>query len=148
MRAPRGLPSALEGLPTRGEKDLGDDEGGHVSSVAVSGRLHLPDRSVRAELVFSDPSGAVLVPFRSDNAGRFSGSLPARRGGWSVDVHVAGPPLSLQQHFEGVEALPAPGQSTAWVDLELPPVALRGRVVSEGRPVAGVAVVATHAGLD
>ena len=148
MRAPRGLSSALVVaqvlLATSGEAF----EGARASSVAVSGRVHLPGRSVRAELIFSDPSGAVLVPFRSDKAGRFSGTLPARRDGWTVDVHLEGPPLSLQRHFEGITALPVPGRSTAWVDLELPPVALRGRVVSEGRPAAGVAVVATHTGPD
>jgi len=111
--------------------------------------VHLPGRSVRAELLFSDPSGAVLVPFRSDGAGHFSGTLPARSEAWTVDVHVAGPPLTLQQHFEAVAVVPAPGRSEAWVDLELPPVALSGRVVREGGgPAAGVVVVATHAGPD
>ena len=115
-----------------------------VPTLPVAGRVGLPDRGVRAALAFTDPSGAVRVALTSDAGGRFHGFLPRLPGGrWMVDVDVPGPPLTLRRHFEDVRV----AGNHAWVELALPPVVLRGTVVSEdAEPVADVAVTATALG--
>jgi len=100
----------------------------------VAGRVRLGTRTLRARLVFSSESGGEPVTLTSDDDGRFEGWLLAARdtveGRWTVDVHAAQP--SIHRRLEGVSVPPARGETSAWLELELPLVAVRGTVVGPG----------------
>lgn len=112
-----------------------------LMSAKVAGRVSLSSMPVRAQLVFSNDAGGQSVTLQSDNNGRFQGTLPVTdpdATSWTVEARVAQPPVT--QQLLGVN-VPVGSGNTAWLDLELPSVAVRGSVVSSsGKPQAGADV--------
>jgi hypothetical protein len=113
-----------------------------VSIATLAGRVRLGARPLRARLTFVSEAGAGPVSLESDDEGHFEGSLPteATRGaGWTVEVEAAQPPVS--RRLEVVVA--ASKEGPVWLDLVLPLVSARGRVVDlEGRGAPGAEVSA------
>jgi hypothetical protein len=110
-----------------------------VGFLEVAGRVRLGARPVRARLIFSNEGGGESAPasLMSGEDGRFQGVLPVSAGGpatlWTVEVRSREPPIL--RRIEGVSVRPAAGETAARLELELPIVAVRGRVVSaEGEP--------------
>ncbi len=110
-------------------------------SAKVAGRVSLSSMPVRAQVVFSNDAGGQSVTLQSDNNGRFQGTLPVTdpdATSWTVEARVAQPPVT--QQLLGVN-VPVGSGNTAWLDLELPSIAVRGSVVSpSGKPQAGADV--------
>jgi hypothetical protein len=126
--------------------DLGASSGPlslRLASVKVAGRVLLSSQPVRARLVFLNDAAGASVMLKSDDDGRFQGLLPVRpnireTSSWTVEAHVARPPVS--QKLLGV-SVPVGGAATAWLDLELPTIAVRGSVVSsDGQPQHNIQV--------
>jgi hypothetical protein len=126
--------------------DLGADSGPlslHLASVKVAGRVLLKMQPVRARLVFSNEAGGEPVTLNSDDQGSFQGLLPiaadALETTWIVDAHVAQP--HTNRRLVDVEVPSVTGGASAWLDLVLPTIAVRGSVVSEdGKPQHGTQV--------
>jgi hypothetical protein len=126
--------------------DLGEGSGPlllRLGSVSVAGRVKLNSRPVRAQLVFSNNAGGESATLTSDSNGHFQGVLPmapgAQESSWTVVAHVAQPPVT--QRLLGVSVQPAGGGASAWLDLELPAIPVRGSVVSpDGQPQPNVQV--------
>jgi len=120
--------------------DLGKQSGPlllRAQSVAVKGRVTLGEQPVRARLLFSNHAGGEPVTLKSDAEGRFAGLLPiaadARETSWSVEAHTAQPESTRRIASVTVPTVAA-GMSAS-LDLELPLIAVRGRVIGEdGKP--------------
>lgn len=115
----------------------------HLASVRVAGRVSLSMQPVRARLIFSNNGGSESATLTSDDNGRFQGLLPVRPGvqetSWTVDAHVTQPPV--KQRLLGINVHPAAEGTRAWLDLDLPMIAVRGSVVSpDGQPQGGAEV--------
>jgi len=119
----------------------------HLGSVNVSGRVLLSSQPVRARLVFANNAGGGTATLSSDDNGRFEGVLPAsgtQESTWTVEAHVVDPPVV--QRVSGVRLAPANGTTNQWLDLDLPSIAVHGRVVSpNGQPQAAVQVTCEDA---
>jgi hypothetical protein len=114
-----------------------------VGFVEVAGRVLLGLQPLRARLVFVNEAGGEPATLTSDDGGRFQGLLPVAPGApetrWTVEAHAAQPPI--HRRLEGVRVEPVAGGSSAWLELALPMVAVRGTVVSEGgKPQSGAQV--------
>jgi len=126
--------------------DLGTSTGPlslRLASVRVAGRVLLSMQPVRARLDFVSDTGEQSATLASDERGRFQGLLPvefgAQESNWTVDAHVAQPPVSRRMTGVSVPQV-APG-ATASLELALPTIAVRGSVVSEeGQPQRGAQV--------
>ena len=126
--------------------DLGANSGQlslRLASVRVRGQVMLASQPVRARLLFSNQAGGEPVTLKTDESGRFQGLLPiapdVRETSWIVEAHVAQP--ASTRRIAGVNVPSVPSGSSAWLDLMLPIIAVRGTVVSEnGRPRAGTQV--------
>lgn len=112
----------------------------HLLSAKVAGRVSLGSIPVRAKLVFTNDAGGQSVTLQSDNNGRFQGVLPVtdvQATSWTVEAHVAQPPVT--QQLLGVN-VPV-SNNRAWLDLDLPAIAVHGSVVSpNGKPQQGAQV--------
>jgi hypothetical protein len=112
--------------------------------VRVAGRVLLSTQPVRARLVFfNDEAAGAPVTLTSDDHGSFQGLLPVAAGvretSWVVEAHVMQPP-SIRR-LTDVSVSSATAGAKAWLDLDLPTIAVRGTVVSEeGQPQRGVQV--------
>lgn len=130
----------------RKDFDLRPDSGAlalHLAWVRVAGRVLLNDQPVRARLMFSNQNGGEPVTINSDDGGRFAGLLPIAAGAqdstWNIEAHVEHPKTT--RRLVGVDVPPVANGSKAWLDLELPPMPIRGTVVSEdSRPQSGAQV--------
>lgn len=114
-----------------------------VGFVGVAGRVLLSTQPLCARLVFFNEAGGEPVTLTSDDDGRFQGLLPVAPGvletRWTVEVHGAQPPVN--RRLESVSVHSAAGEASAWLELALPIVAVRGIVVSEGgEPQSGAQV--------
>jgi hypothetical protein len=102
--------------------------------VGVAGRVRLGTQPLRARLAFGNETGGEPVTLESDDDGRFQGLLPvapdSRESRWTVEAHAAQPPI--RRRLEGVSVPSVAGEASAWLELALPMVAVRGTVVSEG----------------
>ncbi len=125
--------------------DLGERSGPlalHLASVNVAGRVRLSMQPVRARLFFVNNAGGQSATLISGDDGRFQGVLPVtpdihQNSSWTVDAHVSQPPVS--QHLLNVN-VPI-SSAKAWLDLELPRIAVRGNVVSaDGQAQRGAQV--------
>ena len=116
-----------------------------VSVVTLAGRVRLGDRPLRARLTFVSKTGAGPLSLESDDGGLFEGALPgegARDAAWSVEVESVQPPVSRRLEVVVAGSRDAP----AWLDLDLPLVSARGKVLDlEGRPAPGAQVTAEEA---
>jgi len=139
--------SSSDGTPwLQQDFDLGAGSGPlslRLASVRVAGRVLLNAQPVRARLVFSDEAGGEPVTLNSDDQGDFQGLLPiaadAQETTWIVDAHVAQP--HTNRRLVDVEVPSLPGGASAWLELVLPMLAVRGTVVSEdGQPQHGTQV--------
>lgn len=116
----------------------------HLGSVRVAGRVTLSSRPVRARLLFfNDEAGGAPVTFDSDDQGNFQGLLPVApdvaETSWVVEAHVAQP--SSIRRMDDVSVQSVSGGKSAWLELALPTIAVRGTVVSEeGEPQSSVQV--------
>jgi hypothetical protein len=110
----------------------------------VAGRVLLSMQPVRGRLVFfNDEAGGQPVTLTSDEDGRFQGILPvasdARETSWIVEAHSD--QLSSSRRLESVNVPLLAGGARAWLELDLPAIAVRGTVVSDdGQPQRGVEV--------
>ncbi len=126
--------------------DLGAESGPlslRVGSMAVAGRVLLGAQPLGARLVFFNEAGGEPATLTSDDDGRFQGLLPTGpevlETRWTVEVHAAQPPI--KRRLEGVSVQSVAGAASAWLELALPMVAVRGTVVSEaGEPQSGAQV--------
>jgi hypothetical protein len=115
-----------------------------LAFVRVAGRVLLSMQPVRAHLVFfNDAAGGEPVTFISDDDGRFQGVLPvapdAKETNWVVEARSG--ESQINRRLEGVSVPLTAGGATAWLELELPAIAVRGSVVSdEGQPQRNVQV--------
>jgi hypothetical protein len=112
--------------------------------VAVAGQVLLGTRPLRARLVFSSEAGGEPVTLASDEDGRFQGWLLGARDAlesrWTVEVNAAQP--SIRRRLEGVSLPSAGGEASAWLELSLPAVGVRGTVVAPGgEPQSGAEVI-------
>jgi hypothetical protein len=113
----------------------------HLPIVHADGVVSLGTKPVPAVLWFGGAHGAVKIPAKSDEKGKFEVSLPAAPETWSADIGNGR--LHLYAHLDGIDARPAPGASTAHLRLELPDTAIRGVVVDEaGTPLPDIPVQA------
>ena len=115
-----------------------------IGSLSVAGRVTMSSQPVRARLVFTNNAGGETAALTSDDSGRFQGFLPVPSGDqestWTVEAHVVQPPVT--QQLLGVTVRPGEGGASAWLDLDLPSVAVHGSVVSpEGKPQPSVQVI-------
>lgn len=115
-----------------------------VAFVKVAGRVRLGSQPLRARLEFFNQDGGEPAMLASDGDGRFAGLLPmapdVAETGWTVEAHVADPPI--RRRLEGVRVLSVAGKAADPLDLALPAVAVRGTVVSEdGEPQVGAQVI-------
>jgi hypothetical protein len=120
-----------------------------VGLVPVAGRVRLGARPLRARLVFTNAAGGEPATLASDEDGRFQGLLPIGtdvvESLWTVEAHGAQPPV--QRRLESVRVPPPSGAGSAWLELALPMVAVRGTVVSEeGEPRSGAQVTIEDTG--
>jgi Carboxypeptidase regulatory-like domain len=114
-----------------------------LAFVGVAGRVRLGARPLRARLVFVNEVGGEPATLTSDDDGRFRGLLPVApdvvETRWTVEAHAAQPPIN--RRLQGVTVRPAVGEASAWLELSLPMVAVRGAVVSAaGDPQSGAQV--------
>lgn len=132
--------------------DLGKNSGQlslRLASVKVRGQVMLASQPVRARLLFSNEAGGEPVTLKTDQDGRFQGLLPiapdVKETSWIVEAHVAQPPST--RLISGVNVQSVPTESSAWLDLILPLIAVRGTVISEnGRPQRGTQVTLENSG--
>ena len=115
-----------------------------LGEVRVAGRVLLSSQPVRARLFFFNNAGGESATLTSDDEGRFQGVLPGaaanQASSWTVEAHVAQPPVT--QRLLNVSVEPPGGEASAWLDLDLPAVAVHGNVVSpNGKPQRGVEVI-------
>ena len=121
----------------------------HLAFVRVAGRVTLGIQPVRGRLVFSSDTLGEPATLTSDDHGSFQGLLPVESDVqetiWTVEAHGAQPPIN--RRLEGVSVPSVAGGATAWLELALPTIAVRGTVVSEeGQPQHGVQVTFEDAG--
>ena len=114
-----------------------------LASLDVEGRVRLNSTPVRARLLFFNDAGGQKAALTSDNDGHFQGVLPVAPGvqetSWTIETHVYKPPV--RQRLLGVSVHPSDGGAKAWLDLELPTIAVYGTVVAaDGRPQPGAQV--------
>jgi hypothetical protein len=104
-----------------------------LASVRVAGQVLLNAQPVRARLLFSNQAGGEPVTLASDDQGRFKGILPvapdAQETLWTVEAHLSHP--ETIRRLEGVAVPKVAAGSSAWLDLELPAIPVRGTVISE-----------------
>ncbi|HTW62723.1 MAG TPA: carboxypeptidase regulatory-like domain-containing protein, partial [Terracidiphilus sp.] len=120
-----------------------------LASVSVAGQVLLNGQAVRARLLFSNQAGGDPVTLLSDDQGRFKGLLPvapdAQETMWSIEAHVAHP--STVRRLESIAVPKVAAGASAWLDLELPTVPVRGTVLSaDGQPQDGAQVTFEAAG--
>lgn len=130
-------------MSSRGEKWLGQEirieEGSgplalELALVKVEGTVKLGTQPLAASLSFGGIYGAVSIPFRSDESGRFTGFLP-KAGAWEVDVTADDPPVT--RRFRGVDVQASEAAGHASVEIVLEDAKVTGEVVDEdGRPLA------------
>jgi hypothetical protein len=116
----------------------------HMSSANVAGRVTMSSQPVSARLVFTNNAGGESATLFSDDTGHFHGLLPIAPGmqesSWTVEAHVAQPPLT--QHLLDVSVQATNSGAAAWLDLQLPAILVRGTVLSaDGKPQRQVEVV-------
>ncbi len=109
----------------------------HLAAVRVAGTVLLNGQPVCARLLFSNEDGGDPVPLQSDEGGHFAGRLPIAAGVpdsvWAVEAHVKRP--ETVRRLTGIDVPTVAAGSSAWLDLELPSMPVRGIVVSEdGKP--------------
>jgi hypothetical protein len=120
-----------------------------LASVRVAGQVLLKAQPVRARLLFSNQAGGEPVALSSDDQGRFTGILPVGPGAqetlWTVEAHLSHP-----QTIRRLEAVAVPkvaAGASAWLDLELPAIPVRGTVLSEdNQPQSNAQVTLEAAG--
>ena len=113
--------------------------------IHVEGTLTLGAEPVSGRLLFGEISGSARVEMRSDETGRFEGTLPCD-GDWSVSVDA--PEVSVHRTFSRIPVA-ADASGAAQVRIELPNTVLRGRVLDErGLPVPGIVGVLPLGGAD
>lgn len=104
-----------------------------LASVNVAGQVLLNAQPVRARLLFSNQAGGEPVTLSSDDQGRFKGILPVAPGSqetfWTVEAHVAYP--ETIRRLESVAVPKVAAGASAWLDLELPTIPVRGTVFSQ-----------------
>ena len=108
----------------------------------VEGEVRLNSQPVRARLTFHNDAGGEPMTLTSDDGGFFQGLLPVTPGvqktKWTVEANGVQPPIS--RRLSGVTVQSA-GETSAWLDLDLPAFAVHGTVVSEkGQLQSGVQV--------
>jgi hypothetical protein len=139
--------SSSDGMPWLQQNfDLGAGSGPlslRLASVKVAGEVLLNTQPVRARLVFSNEAGGEPVTLNSDDQGRFHGLLPitadAQATSWIVDAHVEQP--HTNRRLVDVDVPSVAGGASAWLELVLPTIAVRGTAVSEdGQPQRGAQV--------
>ena len=115
-----------------------------LAYVKVAGRVLLSGQPVRARLIFfNDEAGGQPVTLTSDDSGGFQGLLPVaadvKESSWVVEAHSD--QLSSSRRLTGVNVPSAAGGARAWLELELPTIAVHGTVVSDdGQAQRGVEV--------
>lgn len=102
----------------------------------VSGEVRLSTIPVRARLVFHNDAGGEPTTLTSDDSGFFQGLLPVTPGleetKWTVEARAASPPISRRLTDVSLRTV---GETSEWLDLELPMYAVHGTVTSEdGKP--------------
>lgn len=109
-----------------------------VDVIPVRGTLEWAGEGLEGEVIFGTAHGAMSLRMRSDAEGHFEGSLPYE-GEWPLEIVING--ASGTHALEPVVVRKRPGKSYAEVQIELPNTALRGKVVQDGKPVAGAIVL-------
>jgi hypothetical protein len=129
--------SSSDGTPwLKQDFDLHADSGPlalRLASVSVAGQVLLNAQPVRARLLFSNQAGGDPVTLSSDDQGRFKGVLPvapdAHETLWTVEAHLSHP--ATIRRLENVAVPKVAAGASAWLDLELPTIPVRGAVLSE-----------------
>lgn len=114
----------------------------HLPFMRVSGQVHLSTQPVRGHLIFFNEAGGEPTTLTSDESGFFQGLLPVTPGtektSWTIEARGVEPPVS--RRLSGISTQ-SRGETTAWLDLALPPFAVHGTVASEkGELQSGVQV--------
>jgi hypothetical protein len=108
-----------------------------VDAVSIAGTVKLGAAPLRSHLTFGGKNGTVRIELNSDDEGQFRGALPtgARFRDWEVFVSAKDPPINRTfTHLE--PEVDATGE--AHLDISIPNVRLRGRVLSDrGEPLQG-----------
>jgi hypothetical protein len=113
--------------------------------LTVEGEVRLGDEPLAATVWFGGLFGAVRIPARSDDEGRFTVVLPEQDEPWRVEI--VNPRREIHHVVRELPVHEAPGRSVARVLLEVPDTTLRGVALDEaGRPVARARILAGRAG--
>ena len=96
-----------------------------IDAIAIHGTVRMGSNPLQTRLDFRNKDGQ-LIEFRSDEEGRYSGTLPTE-GRWDVRVDSA---FEQQVMIRNIDVRRRDG-GTARVDLELPGTSIDGTVVSE-----------------
>jgi hypothetical protein len=113
--------------------------------LTVEGEVRLGDEPLPATVWFGGLFGAVRIPARSDEEGRFTVVLPERDEPWRVEI--VNPRRAVHHVVFELPVHEAPGRAVARVLLTVPDTTLRGVAVDEaGQPVGRARILAGREG--